>query len=234
MLFDDRLDAAHRLAERLARYKGTNPLVLAIPRGGVPLARVIADELGGELDVVLVRKLRAPFNPEFGIGAIDESGDFHVTTEAGYAGATPAYIEREKDAQLEQIRSRRAQWSALKKPIDPEGRVVIVVDDGLATGVTMASALQFLHRHHPKKRVVAVPVASTQGLQLARSLADEVVALAVPDPFRAVSMFYRDFGQVGDDEVVHHLAGGALKGNDPKPFRPSPQAAAANPIRHSD
>jgi predicted phosphoribosyltransferase len=222
MLFEDRIDAAHRLAERLAKYKGTNPLVLAIPRGGVPMGRVIADELGGELDVVLVRKLRAPFNPEFGIGAIDETGDFHVTTEAGYAGATPAYIEREKNAQLEQIRARRSRWSQLKKPIDPAGRVVIVVDDGLATGVTMASALQFLRRHNPKKLIVAVPVASTQGLQLIEPLADEVVTLAVPDPFRAVSMFYRDFGQVEDDEVVHHLAGGALKGNDPKPLRPSP------------
>jgi putative phosphoribosyl transferase len=213
---------SHRLARRLAHYKGTNPLVLAIPRGGVPMGRVIADELGGELDVVLVRKLRAPFNPEFGIGAVDESGAFHVTTEAGYAGVTPAYIEREKNAQLEQIRARRARWSALKKPIDPEGRVMIVVDDGLATGVTMASALHFLRQHHPKRLVVAVPVASTQGLRLIEPLADEVVALEVPEPFRAVSMFYRDFGQVEDEEVVHHLAGGALKGNDPKPLRPSP------------
>ena len=205
MLFDDRLDAARQLAARLAHYEGTHPLVLAIPRGAVPMGRVIADALGGELDVVLVRKLRSPFNPEFGIGAIDESGSFHLSTEALYAGGSPEYLEREKATQLAQIRERRKSWS-MRAPIDPAGRVVIVIDDGLATGVTMAAALRFLRERGPRRLVCAVPVASRQGMDLAEELADEVVALAVPDPFQAVSLFYGSFPQVEDDEVVQLLA----------------------------
>lgn len=205
MLFDDRIDAARQLAKRLAHYKGTHPQVLAIPRGAVPMGRVIADALDGDLDVVLVRKLRSPFNPEFGIGAIDESGSYHLSPEAAYAGGSPEYLEREKALQLAQIRERRAQWS-MRPPIDPKGRVVIVVDDGLATGVTMTAALRFLRERGPRRLVCAVPVASRQGLQMAEELADEVVVLAVPEPFQAVSLFYRSFPQVEDDEVVQLLA----------------------------
>ena len=206
MMFDDRIDAARRLAARLQRYQGKNPLVLAIPRGGVPMGRVIADALGGELDVVLVRKLRSPFNPEFGIGAIDESGNFHLSVDAAYAGGGPDYIEREKALQLAQIRERRATWSKLRPPIEPGARIVIVVDDGLATGVTMAAALQFLRDRGPERLICAVPVASLAGLEAVERFADEVVALETPEPFRAVSLFYRKFEQVEDDEVVELLA----------------------------
>jgi predicted phosphoribosyltransferase len=206
MPFEDRSDAARKLAQRLARYRGGKPLVLAIPRGGVPIGRIIADQLDGDLDVVLVRKLGAPYNPEFGIGAVDEAGNFHVTPEAAYAGASPAYLQQETARQLAQIRSRRAQWSHLMQPSNPRGRTVIVVDDGLATGVTMAAALGFLRDRGARRIIAAVPVASPQGLQQVEDLADEVVALETPDPFRAVSLFYRNFGQVDDKEVVHQLA----------------------------
>jgi predicted phosphoribosyltransferase len=206
MMFDDRIDAARQLARRLERYKGAHPLVLAIPRGGVPMGRVIADALGGDLDVVLVRKLGSPFNPEFGIGAIDESGNFHLTADAPYAGATPDYIQREKAAQLARIRERRERWSKLRPPVDPRGRVVIVVDDGLATGVTMAAALRFLRDRGSERLVCAVPVASVAGVEAVKRYADEVVTLETPEPFRAVSLFYRNFSQVEDDEVAELLA----------------------------
>ena len=206
MMFDDRLDAARQLAARLERYRGGNPLVLAIPRGGVPMGRAIADALGGSLDVVLVRKLRSPFNPEFGIGAVDEAGSYHISIDAAYAGATPEYVEREKEAQLAQIRERRAAWSRLRAPSDPRGRSVIVVDDGLATGLTMAAALRFLRGRGPERLVCAVPIASASGLEAIDRFADEIVVVDTPEPFRAVSLFYRHFQQVEDEEVVHLLA----------------------------
>src|SRR5712691_4362911 len=122
MLFRDRMDAANKLAEKLAAYRGENPLVLAIPRGAVPMAKLIADELDGVADVVLVRKIGAPGNPEFAIGAVDESGSMFVTRDAVLTGAREDYIVQEKQNQLEIMRSRRAQYTPLRAPVDPAGR----------------------------------------------------------------------------------------------------------------
>jgi predicted phosphoribosyltransferase len=206
MIFSDRKEAARRLADRLAAYKGQNPLVLAIPRGAVPMAKLIAEALGGEFDVVLVRKLGAPGNPEFAIGAIDETGWAYLGPYAAMAGADAGYIERIKARELETIRRRRAQYSPLHPPIDPQGRIVIVVDDGLATGATMLAALHALRQRAPAKLVCAVPVAPPDTLEKVADKADEVVCLYAPENFQAVGQFYADFGQVEDAEVIALLS----------------------------
>ena len=206
MIFTNREQAARLLAEKLAAYKGLNPLVLAIPRGAVPMAKIIADMLGGEFDVVLVRKLGAPGNPEFAIGAIDETGWAYLGPYAAMAGADEGYIERAKARELGTIRRRRAQYSPLHPPIDPQGRVVIVIDDGLATGATMLAALHALRQRAPQKLVCAVPVAPPETLEKVGEQADEVVCLYAPENFQAVSQFYADFGQVEDDEVIALLS----------------------------
>jgi len=204
--FDSRLDAARRLATALEKYRGKNPLVLAIPRGAVEMGRTLADALGGELDVVLVHKLGAPGHAEFAIGAVDETGWTYVSDYAPSAGADAAYIEREKQAQLDTMRKRRAQYTPARPPIDPAGRIAIVVDDGLATGATMIAALHAVRARAPARLVCAVPVAAPDSLERVRPYADEVICLEAPRGFYAVGQFYRDFQQVEDDEVVALLA----------------------------
>ena len=207
MYFRDRNNAAQLLAQALKAYKGKNPLVLAIPRGAVPMGKLIADELGGEVDVVLVRKLRAPGNPELAIGAVDETGWCHIADYAGTTGANAEYIEREKFAQLETIRRRRAEYTPVHPPIDPAGRIVIVIDDGLATGATMISALHALRVRKPQKLICATPVSPSDTLDKVRAYADEVVCLEAPVNFYAVGQFYLDFPQVEDEEVIAILRG---------------------------
>lgn len=205
MYFDDRIDAARELADALSHLAGSHPLVLAIPRGAVPMGRVIARALHGDLDVVLVRKIGAPGDEEFAIGSVDEHGRLYIPEYTRDIGIDPAYVEREKQAQMALIARRRALYSPQRAPLDPAGRTCIVVDDGLATGATMVAALQSVRDRSPARLVCAVPVASRESLLRVGSLADEVVCLSSPPGFRAVGQFYHHFDAVTDDEVVASL-----------------------------
>ena len=203
-MFQDRADAARQLAAALQAYRGQHPLVLAIPRGAVPMAKAVAAALQGDFDVVLVRKLRLPFQPEVAMGSVDESGWTYLAPYAASVGAEA--IATEKRWQMDTIRQRRAQYTPLRAPIAPTGRTVIVVDDGLATGATMIAALHGLRQQHPARLVCAVPVSSPEALEKIRPLADEVVCLQVPLDFQAVGQFYRNFPQVDDGEVIALMA----------------------------
>jgi predicted phosphoribosyltransferase len=206
MTFRDREDAARRLAEALSSHRGENPLILAIPRGAVPMGKVLAEELGGELDVVLVHKLGAPGNPEYAIGAVTEAGQTILTdTEI----VLPAdYLERETARQLATLRERRARFTPDRAAADPCGRVVIVVDDGIATGSTLRAALTVVRAQQPRRLIAAVGVAPKSSLPAVEKLADEVVCLAMPSVFVAVGQFFRDFRQIEDAEVVEILRQG--------------------------
>ena len=202
MIYRDRAEAGEQLAEALTKWRGTNPLVVAIPRGAVPMGKILADRLHGELDVVLTRKLHAPGSLEFAIGAVDESGWTYLADYAFDVGASRQYIERQVATELETIRRRRAAYTPDRAPIDATNRIAIVVDDGLATGATMIAALHAMRARGPLRLICAAPVASLEAVDKVRAYADEVVCLQTPEFFDAVGRFYQSFPQVGDEEVI--------------------------------
>ena len=204
-MFQNRTQAAQRLAQRLKSYAEENPLVLAIPRGAVPMGRIIADALYGDLDVVLVHKLGAPGNPELAIGAVSEDGHVFVGENARRIGVSQDYIEREADRQHQVLKERREAYTPERERFDPEGRTVIVVDDGVATGATMMAALDAVRRAEPKHLIVAVGVAPQSTLNQIREAADEVICLEVPEMFVAVGQAFREFGPVTDEDVIRIL-----------------------------
>jgi putative phosphoribosyl transferase len=205
-LFRNRHHAGHLLARKLGVYKNKHPLVLGIPRGAVPMAKVIADALGGDLDVVLVHKLSHPEQIELAIGAIDDSGNAILTDYA--AQVDPEYLESEKQRQLGALRQRRARYTPLRPPIDLQTRIVIVVDDGVATGSPMVAALRAVRAATPKELIAAMAVASPNAAQAIDRECDAAFCLKVPSKFHAVGQFFADFAQVEDEEVISVLQHG--------------------------
>jgi putative phosphoribosyl transferase len=204
-LFNDRADAARMLADRLMQYKDQHPLVIAIPRGAVPMAKIIADELGGDLDVVLVAKIPAPLNPEFAVGSVTENGLTFIEDWARDTGAYQAYIESQVDLLLKKMSDRRQQYTSLRQPVDAKDRLAIVVDDGMATGATMLAAIHSIRKMQPRLLLIAVPVASPRALFKLEKHADAIVCLLTTESFHSVGQFYRAFPQVSDKEVYDIL-----------------------------
>jgi putative phosphoribosyl transferase len=192
------------LARRLSAYHHANSIVLGIPRGGLPIAREVAEALGAPLDIILVRKLGAPGQPELGIGAVVD-GDHPRTIfnqdNIEHLGIEDEYINAEIARQLKEVRRRETAYRGGRPKVSLEGKTVIVVDDGVATGSSVRAALRGVRRQKPARLVLAVPVAPAESLEALRAEADEIVCLRTSEDFFAVGQFYDDFHQVSDDEA---------------------------------
>jgi putative phosphoribosyl transferase len=213
-MFADRAEAGRLLAERLAGMGLADPLVLALPRGGVPVGAEIARRLGAPLDVALVRKLGAPDQPELAIGAVadGQSPEIVLNTElVATMGLDEDFIAAEAARELAAIDRRRKDYAGVRLAVEPAGRTAIVVDDGVATGMTMQAALRSVRRRGPARLVAAAPVASRGAVAMLRRECDEVVYLSAPRRFGSVGSFYRSFGQVSDEEVAALLREAAAR-----------------------
>jgi len=209
VLFADRKDAGRKLAAALANFQGQDCLVLALPRGGVPVAAEVALALHAPLDILLVRKIGAPHQPEFAIGAVIDGGAPVIVRNPELirlSGTTEKQFEMICSQQLNEIERRRNLYLRGYRPMSPTDRVAIIIDDGIATGATMRAALQATRMRHPKELVLATPVAAPDTLESLRGEVDEVVCLESPENFGAVGRFYADFEQTTDEEVVATLA----------------------------
>jgi putative phosphoribosyl transferase len=202
--FADRRDAGRKLADALRGHAALHPVVLALPRGGVPVAYEVAEALAAPLDLIFVRKIGAPGHPELGVGAVVDGSDPRIVVNpvAAQLGISRAYIDAQAARELEEIERRRLAYVGGRNPYPVRGRTVIVIDDGIATGGTARAALQGLAEAGARRTILAVPVAAVDTVEELRSDADEIVTLATPDPFYAVGLYYGDFTQTDDAEVV--------------------------------
>mgnify|MGYP001560512826 FL=1 len=204
--FDDRAQAGRELARALGKIVVEDTVVLGIPRGGVVVAQYLARELNASLDIILARKIGAPANPEFAIGAVSE--DWHAFLNQGYArraGADEAYIEEEKKHQMAEIKRRAAIFRKVHPKISLKDRTVIVTDDGVATGATFEAALWSARAEKPRKLTAAIPVGPEDTLRRLAQRSDALVCLRVPEDFYALSKFYLHFEQVDDAQVLEIL-----------------------------
>ena len=220
MLFMDRFDAGRKLAARLTRFRGQAPVVLALPRGGVPIGFEVARALDAPLDLVLVRKIGAPGQPELAIGAVAEGNPPELVVDQRLVDAISGssdYLDATRDAALAEIRRRRAAYLRDRPVIPVRARIAIVVDDGIATGATMLAALRAVRPQAPRRLVLAVPVAAPDSLRRLDKVADETVCLETPREFYAVGQFYRSFPQLMDQEVTDLLDRAAAFGAGSQP-----------------
>lgn len=205
MVFNDRREAGRRLADRLLPFKDKQPLVLALPRGGVPVAFEVARALRAPLDLVLVRKIGAPHNEEFAVGAVAEGEPAELVLDSRLVkrlAISPEYLEKTKAAAQAENARRRKLYCGDREPAKIAGHTAIVIDDGIATGATMRAALHATRQRKPARLVLAVPVAAPDSLEHLRHEADEIVCLEAPENFMAVGQFYRHFPQLQDAEVI--------------------------------
>lgn len=212
-MYQDRREAGIMLAKAVEALKLADPVVLALPRGGVPVGLEVARQLGAPLDVLLVRKIGAPGHEEYGIGAVVDGASPQIVIDrraAQAVGASEEYIQREVERQLAEIERRRGLYRS-GPPVELSGRSVIVVDDGIATGGTVRAALQAVAKSGAKKVILAVPVAPPDVLPSLRTLCDRLVCLATPDPFYAVGAHYSNFSQTSDQEVIDALSAARAK-----------------------
>ena len=205
-VYRDRSEAGRRLAERLAHFARQSPVVLALPRGGVPVAAVIAERLGAPLDVFVVRKIGAPGNPEYGLGAVTEGGTVLLDGDRIAAlGLAPADLAGEIRRQSQEVESRVRRLRGTTPAVSLEGATVLVVDDGLATGGTARAAVRAIRTRRPRSVVLAVGVAAAEAHDTLAREVDELVCPCVPQAFWAVGEWYRDFSEVSDDDVLRML-----------------------------
>lgn len=209
MIFSNREEAGKILGAKVKEKNyGKDTLILGIPRGGVIVAREVAKVLDCKLDVIIPRKLRSPFNPELAFGAISDDESIVIDESlVSLLNISKEYIEQEKKTQLEEIKRRRKKYNMDKLLPDMEGKTVILVDDGVATGATMKAGVISVKKKKPEKILVAIPVASPQSVEELKEMADEVICLYAPAYFAAVGQFYIEFSQTSDDEVINTLSG---------------------------
>jgi putative phosphoribosyl transferase len=208
MSFKDRSEAGRKLAKALAAYKDQHPVILALPRGGVPVAAAVATALHAPLDLILVRKIGVPIQPELAMGAVvDGSAPIIVRNEdvIQLVGIDETEFKAICDSELAEIERRRQRYLGSRERVNIDGRTAIVIDDGVATGATTRAALHATRMRNPKKLVLAVPVAPTDSLAALRSDADEVICLEDYEVFGAIGLYYRNFNQVTDEEVIETL-----------------------------
>jgi putative phosphoribosyl transferase len=218
MPFRDRSEAGRRLAKALAAYKAEKPVILALPRGGVPVAAEVATVLDAPLDLILVRKIGAPMRPELAIGAVVDGGQPIIVRNEDIiqlAGVSEDEFEVKCAAELTEIERRRGRYLGDRTRVAVSGRVTIVIDDGIATGATTRAALRATRVRNPRKLVLAIPVAPTATLIEMRQEADDVVCLEAYERFGAIGWFYEDFTQVADEQVIAALACSAPAVNKP-------------------